>query len=163
MLGMRTSRSRSARACGSTPTTAVARSGGGGSAAAGSVSWSSRRSGTAPMLRGGEGRAVVQDRHRGPITGGTGRTGRRRLARMSRFLATLLATAAGSAHGMTSGDPHAPVRRTWPEVHDAAQRAAAGLRAAGVGPGSAVGVLAGEPGAIAPAVQAVWLVGGSVT
>jgi fatty-acyl-CoA synthase len=82
---------------------------------------------------------------------------------MSRFLATLLATAAGSAHGMTGGDPRAAVRRTWPEIHDAARRAAGALRDAGVGPGSAVGVLAGEPGTIAPAVQAVWLVGGSVT
>ena len=82
---------------------------------------------------------------------------------MSRFLATLLATAAGSAHGMTTGEPHTPVRRTWPEIHAAARRAAGALGAAGVGRGSAVGVLAGEPGSIAPAVQAVWLVGGSVT
>ena len=37
------------------------------------------------------------------------------------------------------------------------------LTAAGIGRGSAVGVLAGEPAAIAPAAQAVWLVGGSVT
>jgi fatty-acyl-CoA synthase len=44
-----------------------------------------------------------------------------------------------------------------------ARRAAGTLRAAGVGRGSAVGVLAGAPGEIAPAVQAVWLVGGSVT
>jgi fatty-acyl-CoA synthase len=82
---------------------------------------------------------------------------------MSRFLTTLLATAAGSSHGMTAGEPRARVRRTWPEIHAAARRGAGALAAAGVGRGSAVGVLAGEPGAIAPAVQAVWLVGGSVT
>ena len=82
---------------------------------------------------------------------------------MSRFLTTLLATAAGSSHGMTTGEPRAPVRRTWPEIHAAARRGAGALAAAGVGRGSAVGVLAGEPAAIAPAAQAVWLVGGSVT
>jgi fatty-acyl-CoA synthase len=82
---------------------------------------------------------------------------------MSRFLTTLLATAAGSSHGMTTGEPRALARRTWPEIHAAARRGAGALAAAGVGRGSAVGVLAGEPGAIAPAAQAVWLVGGSVT
>jgi fatty-acyl-CoA synthase len=82
---------------------------------------------------------------------------------MSRFLATLLATAAASPRGMTTGEPRTPVRRTWPEIHGAARRGAGALSAAGIGTGSAVGVLAGEPGAIAPAVQAVWLVGGSVT
>ena len=80
---------------------------------------------------------------------------------MSRFLATLLGTAAGSSRGMTAGEPGA--RRSWPEIHAVARRAAGTLRAAGVGRGSAVGVLAGAPGEIAPAVQAVWLVGGSVT
>jgi fatty-acyl-CoA synthase len=82
---------------------------------------------------------------------------------MSRFLTTLLATAAGSPHGMTTGEPRTPVRRAWPEIHDAARRAAGALSDAGLSRGSAVGVLAGEPGSIAPAVQAVWLVGGSVT
>lgn len=82
---------------------------------------------------------------------------------MSRFLATLLDTAAGSPRGMITGELREPTRRGWPEVHGAARRAAGALRAAGVGRGAAVGVLAGEPGAIAPAVQAVWLVGGSVT
>lgn len=82
---------------------------------------------------------------------------------MSRFLDMLLATAAGSPHGMSTGDPHAPARRTWPEIHDVARRAAGALGAAGVRRGSAVGVLAGEPGSVAPVVQATWMVGGSVT
>jgi fatty-acyl-CoA synthase len=82
---------------------------------------------------------------------------------MSRFLTTLLDTAATSPRGMTTGAPRTPQRRTWPEVHETARRAAGTLSAAGIGPGSAVGVLAGEPGSIAPAVQAVWLIGGSVT
>src|SRR3954447_5229272 len=82
---------------------------------------------------------------------------------MSRFLTALLATADGSSHGMTTGEPRALDRRTWPEIHAVARRGAGALAAAGVRRGSAVGVLAGEPGAIAPAVQAVWLVGGSVT
>ncbi len=40
---------------------------------------------------------------------------------------------------------------------------AGGLVAGGVGAGTSVAVLAGEPVIIAPAVQAVWLAGGSVT
>jgi fatty-acyl-CoA synthase len=82
---------------------------------------------------------------------------------MSRFLTTLLATGAGSPHGMTTGEPRTPVRWSWPEIHQTARRAAGVLTEAGIGRGSAVGVLAGEPATIAPAAQAVWLVGGSVT
>jgi fatty-acyl-CoA synthase len=87
---------------------------------------------------------------------------------MSRFLAMLLDSARHSPHGMTTGVPAAPVRRTWPEVH-AIALGMAGALAAGhdggpvVGPGTAVGVLAGEPASIAPAAQAVWWRGGSVT
>ena len=79
---------------------------------------------------------------------------------MSRFLAMLLDSAARSPRGMTTGEPQSPVRRTWSQVHEAARRMAGGLDLA---PGAAVGVLAGEPADIAPAVQAVWLRGGSVT
>lgn len=87
---------------------------------------------------------------------------------MSRFLAMLLDSAARSPRGMTTGEPNNPVRHTWPQVHVTARRMAAALRAgtsdqAGLGHGSAVGVLAGEPVSIAPAAQAVWLCGGSVT
>jgi fatty-acyl-CoA synthase len=87
---------------------------------------------------------------------------------MSRFLATLLASASRSAHGRVTGEPREPVRRTWPEVHERALAMAAALRAGhdgrpGFTPGSAVGVLAGEPVQIAPLAQAVWLCGGSVT
>jgi fatty-acyl-CoA synthase len=82
---------------------------------------------------------------------------------MSRFLALLLDSAAGSSHGMTTGDPGPAVRRTWPEVHAVARRMAADLRAGGLTTGASVGVLAGEPAAIAPAAQAVWMAGGCVT
>jgi len=82
---------------------------------------------------------------------------------MSRFLVTLLDTAAHSHRGMITGEPGAPARRTWPEVHLAAVTMASALRAGGLAPGGSVGVLAGEPAAIAPAAQAVWLCGGSVT
>jgi fatty-acyl-CoA synthase len=66
---------------------------------------------------------------------------------------------------MTTGEPSAPTRRTWPEVHATARRMAAELQSgdAGLTRGASVGVLAGEPAAIAPAAQAVWLTGGSVT
>ncbi len=87
---------------------------------------------------------------------------------MSRFLAMLLDSAARSDRGMTTGEPGAPVRRSWPAVHATALRMAAALQAgdARVAPlhrGSAVAVLAGEPGVIAPVAQALWLSGGSVT
>jgi fatty-acyl-CoA synthase len=87
---------------------------------------------------------------------------------MSRFLAMLLDSAAHSSRGMTTGEPKEPVRRTWPEVHATARRMAAALRAGtadlpGLEHGAAVGVLAAEPVSIAPAAQAVWLCGGSVT
>ncbi|MGE3287568.1 MAG: fatty acyl-AMP ligase [Pseudonocardia sp.] len=82
---------------------------------------------------------------------------------MSRFLATMLDTAAHSDRGMTTGEPTTPVRTPWPEVHSRARGMAGALRATGVVPGAAVGILAGEPALIAPAAQGVWLCGGSVT
>ena len=84
---------------------------------------------------------------------------------MSRFVDTLVATAAGRGQqkGMVTGEPKEPVRRTWAEVHEQARRIAGGLVAGGVKPGSAAAVLAAAPALIAPTVQAVWLAGGSVT
>ncbi|KOV89678.1 fatty acyl-AMP ligase [Nocardia sp. NRRL S-836] len=80
---------------------------------------------------------------------------------MSQFVDVMLATAAnGSGKGMTTGEPAEPVRRTWAEVHERARRMAGALD---VAPGTAIAVLAAEPAAIAPAVQAAWLCGGSVT
>jgi len=83
---------------------------------------------------------------------------------MSRFLAMLLESATRSERGMTTGEPKAPVRTQWRDVHAVACRMAATLSTAvdGRAPAS-VGVLAAEPAAIAPAAQAVWLTGGSVT
>uniref|UniRef100_UPI0031D14857 fatty acyl-AMP ligase n=1 Tax=Saccharothrix mutabilis TaxID=33921 RepID=UPI0031D14857 len=83
---------------------------------------------------------------------------------MSRFVDTMVATAASANdRGMTTGEPTAPTRRTWAQVHEEARRMAGALVAGGVAPGEAVAVLAGDPAAIAPAVQAVWLSGGSTT
>lgn len=87
---------------------------------------------------------------------------------MSRFLAMLLDAAALTERGMTTGEPHAAQRRSWAQVHAAARRSAAALAddpgdAPALRPGGSVGVLAGEPAAIAPVAQAVWLCGGSVT
>ncbi|MFI6102276.1 fatty acyl-AMP ligase [Lentzea sp. NPDC051213] len=80
---------------------------------------------------------------------------------MSQFVDVMLATAAnGQDKGMTTGEPAAPVRRTWAEVHERARRMAGALD---VAPGTAIAVLAAEPAVIAPAVQAAWLCGGSVT
>ncbi len=87
---------------------------------------------------------------------------------MSRFLVMLLDSAARSSRAMITGEPKAPVRRPWGQVHATALRMATALRVGtddtpGLMRGASVGVLAGEPAAIAPAAQAVWLCGGSVT
>ena len=86
---------------------------------------------------------------------------------MSRFVDTLIASAAACSgpdgRGMVTGEPAAPVRRTWGEVHADARRRASALVDGGLRPGDAVAVLAADPAAIAPTVQAVWLAGGSIT
>jgi len=90
---------------------------------------------------------------------------------VSRFVDTLVAHCAPdspirSDRGITTGEPTRPRRTTWTEVHEQALRAAGclmGTAAPGVQHGDAVAVLAGDPALIAPAVQGVWLAGGSVT
>jgi fatty-acyl-CoA synthase len=72
-------------------------------------------------------------------------------------------TAQSSSKGLVTGEPNCPVRHTWGEVHERARRIAGGLAAAGVGRGDAVPVLAGAPAEIAPAGQAVWMRGASLT
>jgi fatty-acyl-CoA synthase len=84
---------------------------------------------------------------------------------MSRFVDTLVGTAnaGGRERGVTTGEPNEPVRTTWAEVHEQAREMAGTLVAGGLARHDAVAVLAAEPAAIGPAVQAVWLAGGSVT
>ena len=82
---------------------------------------------------------------------------------MSRFTDTMYSNARSSANGMVTGEPHWPVRHTWAQVHETARRIAGGLAAAGVGPGDAVGVLAGAPVEIAPTAQGLWMRGASIT
>ncbi|OSC40993.1 fatty acyl-AMP ligase [Mycobacterium decipiens] len=82
---------------------------------------------------------------------------------MSRFTEKMFRNARESAKGMVTGEPHAPVRHTWGEVHERARRIAGGLVAAGVGHGDAVGVLAGAPVEIAPVAQGLWIRGASLT
>jgi fatty-acyl-CoA synthase len=82
---------------------------------------------------------------------------------VSRFTDTMYSNAHSSTNGMVTGEPDLPVRHTWREVHERARRVAGGLAAAGVGPGDAVGVLAGAPVEIAPTAQGVWMRGASVT
>lgn len=82
---------------------------------------------------------------------------------MSRFTDKMFRSARESTKGMVTGEPHEPVRHTWAEVHERARRIAGGLQAAGVGPGDAVGVLAGAPVEIAPSAQGLWMRGASLT
>lgn len=82
---------------------------------------------------------------------------------VSMFTETLYRTASTSTHGMVTGEPDAPVRMTWREVHQRARKMAGALAAAGIGPGDAVTVLAGAPVDIAPAIQAAWMRGASIT
>jgi len=82
---------------------------------------------------------------------------------VSRFTEKMFHNARTATTGMVTGEPHAPVRHTWGEVHERARRIAGGLAAAGVGPGDAVGVLAGWPVEIAPTAQGLWIRGASLT
>jgi fatty-acyl-CoA synthase len=82
---------------------------------------------------------------------------------VSRFTETMFASAQSSRKGMVTGEPDAPARRSWIEVHQRARRVAGGLAAAGVGHGDAVAVLAGAPVDIAPTAQGVWMRGASLT
>ena len=82
---------------------------------------------------------------------------------MSRFTETMYANAQKSTKGLITGEPHAPVRQSWAEVHERARRVAGGLAAAGIGPGDAVAVLAGAPVEIAPTAQGIWMRGASAT
>ncbi len=82
---------------------------------------------------------------------------------MSRFVDVLLDTARTSDKGIILGEPAQPVRRTWAEVHQQAMRIAGALVEGGLAAESSVAVLAADPALIAPAIQAVWLCGGSVT
>ena len=82
---------------------------------------------------------------------------------MSRFTETMFGNAQYSLKGMITGEPDAPVRHTWAEVHERARRVAGGLAASGVGHGDAVAVLAGAPVEIAPTAQGIWMRGASLT
>ena len=82
---------------------------------------------------------------------------------MSRFTEKMFHSAMTSTKGMVTGEPVEPVRHTWREVHERARCIAGGLAAAGVGPGDAVGVLAGAPVEIAPTAQGLWMRGASLT
>ena len=46
----------------------------------------------------------------------------------------MYSNALSSPKGMVTGEPGAPVRHTWAEVHERARRVAGGLAAAGIGP-----------------------------
>ena len=82
---------------------------------------------------------------------------------MSRFTQTMYENAQSSLKGMITGEPDAPVRHTWGQVHERSRCIAGGLAAAGVGHGDAVAVLAGAPVEIAPTAQAIWMRGASLT
>ncbi|WP_305094228.1 fatty acyl-AMP ligase [Prescottella sp. R16] len=82
---------------------------------------------------------------------------------MSMFTDEMYATAATSSQALITGEPDAPLTQSWGEVHAIARRMAGALAAAGIGRGDAIGVLAGMPVDIAPACQAIWMRGGSVT
>ncbi|HEU5475773.1 MAG TPA: fatty acyl-AMP ligase [Actinophytocola sp.] len=84
---------------------------------------------------------------------------------MSRFVDRVLETArtVGQHNGVVTGEPGNAVHTTWAQVHEQARGIAGDLVAHGLAKHDAVAVLAAEPAAIGPAVQAVWLAGGSVT
>jgi fatty-acyl-CoA synthase len=75
----------------------------------------------------------------------------------------MYANAQSSSKALITGEPDAPVRHTWTEVHERARQVAGGLAASGVGHGDAVAVLAGAPVEIAPTAQGIWMRGASLT
>ncbi|GAA1996685.1 fatty acyl-AMP ligase [Nakamurella flavida] len=81
---------------------------------------------------------------------------------MSAFTDALIAVARGTA-GMTTGEPREPVRTSFADLHARARVGAGALRDRGLRPGDAVAVMAGAPVQVAPAAQAAWLAGASVT
>lgn len=83
---------------------------------------------------------------------------------MSTSVHTWLTSPASEITGLHSGDDPSDLRfRTWAQVREAAAEVAAGLAAAGVGPGDSVAILAGDPGDVADLVQAIWMRGASFT
>ncbi|GAA0512821.1 fatty-acyl-CoA synthase [Saccharopolyspora subtropica] len=81
---------------------------------------------------------------------------------MEKIVASARENAGPHGRGLTTGEPAQPRHRTWADVHAEALRIAGGL-GSDLRLGSVVAILAADPGLIAPAVQAVWLGGGSVT
>jgi fatty-acyl-CoA synthase len=81
---------------------------------------------------------------------------------MSAFVDALRSAALGDA-GMTTGEPRNVVRTPWSDIHRLALAGASVLSGTGLERGEAVAILAGTPAEVAPAAQAVWLAGGSVT
>src|SRR3981189_472830 len=75
----------------------------------------------------------------------------------------MFSNAQSSTKGMVTGEPDAPVRHSWAEVHERARRIAGGLAAAGVAHGDAVAGVGGAPGEIAPTAQAIWMRGACLT
>ena len=82
---------------------------------------------------------------------------------MSKFTEEMFATAESSERGLVTGEPDQPLRQSWGEIHRVARAMAGTLADAGIGRGDAIGILAGQPVDIAPACQATWMRGGSVT
>ncbi|MBP1819338.1 fatty acyl-AMP ligase [Mycobacterium sp. OAE908] len=82
---------------------------------------------------------------------------------MSQFTETMFTNAKWSMRSFITGEPHAPLRQSWAEVHQRAARIAGGLAAAGIGHGDAIAVLAGAPVEIAPTAQGIWMRGASAT
>lgn len=88
---------------------------------------------------------------------------------MSKFLGIMIASASSGrgsftySTGMGAVEPEDLHRDTWAQIHADACIAARALTQSGIGPGSPVALLVGEPREVAVIAQAVWLCGGSVT
>lgn len=82
---------------------------------------------------------------------------------MSKFTEEMFETASTSKRGLVTGEPDEALRQSWGDIHEQARRMAGALADAGVGHGDAIGILAGQPVDIAPACQATWMRGASVT
>ena len=82
---------------------------------------------------------------------------------MSTFTDQMYGNAETSARGLVTGPPDAPCGAAGARSTTKRGVSQAHLRMPGVGPGSAVAVLAGDPADVAPLAQAVWMRGASLT
>jgi fatty-acyl-CoA synthase len=81
---------------------------------------------------------------------------------LDRRIAAVASSACGTTKGMTIVSGEVEVRRSWTELHGAAQHLAAALQDRGVGPGTHVGLLGPTTSTLVETISAVWAAGATL-